>query len=152
MTSYRVIKKIRIILRSNPKSARPYCPSFTYLSTLQSDIIWSFHNAMSYRMSGELPAPGSPTFVPALIAHIQAEINSGSEEWSIEPSLFSALLLSQIVGPERGGIIVDVLPTEGGEKAKAVNKVVENVQAVNLTFDRKINNRLINRYLNVSLA
>lgn len=75
-----------------------------------------------------LPAPGSPTFIPSLLAHLQSEISTGGEEWTIDPSLFSALLLSQIVGPGRGGVIVDVLPTES--KRRGIDRVVESVKAV----------------------
>lgn len=75
-----------------------------------------------------LPAPGSPTFIPSLLQYLQSEINGSSSEWTIDPSLFSALLLAQIAGPQRGGVIVDVLPREG--KKKGMEKVVGNVVAV----------------------
>lgn len=97
-----------------------------------------------------LPAPGSPTYLPALLAHIQTEIRAGGDEWVIDPALLSTLLLSQIAGPKNGGIIVDVLPSESGMRGSRIEKVVNTVQAVSYHYVDRLDQAqtlVIGRYL-----
>lgn len=74
---------------------------------------------------------GCEAFVPELINYIQDELDI-NQEWEFDPSIFSSLLLSSIVGRGYGGVIVDVLPNENED---GVRRTSEHVQAVRSSLE-----------------
>ncbi len=73
-----------------------------------------------------LPTPGTPSFLPLLIAHLHDPPSLAG--WNFDPTLLSVLLIALIV--RRGGVIIDVERDGSSGSKEGVKKVVKVVQAV----------------------
>ncbi|WWC64391.1 uncharacterized protein I303_107001 [Kwoniella dejecticola CBS 10117] len=71
----------------------------------------------------DLPRVGSPSFTPLLIRYLLS--HPALHGWSINPSLFSILLLALIT--RKGGVVIDVSPRDVTTSVNVVQSMVESI-------------------------
>lgn len=107
---------------------RPIHPPLLFLllsplSTLQHSSIAARRVTGRQRSLAMLPTPGSPSYIPSLLNHINS--HDHLQSFSPDPILFSAILLALIV--DRGRLIVDLPRTT---KVKEKRKVIQHLSAI----------------------
>ncbi|WRT70408.1 uncharacterized protein IL334_007406 [Kwoniella shivajii] len=78
----------------------------------------------------ELPNLGSPSFTPLLLRYVSSHL--GSRGWSINPSLFSILLLALIV--RRGGIVIDVTKMDIVNVERMITAMVKSIFGLHVHY------------------
>ncbi|WVW85956.1 hypothetical protein I302_107994 [Kwoniella bestiolae CBS 10118] len=68
----------------------------------------------------DLPPLGSPSFTPLLLRHVLS--HPALAGWSINPSLFSVLLLAMIV--RKGGVVVDTTKRDIDDLAQVIHQMI----------------------------